>query len=288
MVVKKAPAKKAPAKKAPAKKAPAKKAAAKKAPAKKAPAKKAPAKKAPAKKAPAKKAPAKKAPAKKAPAKKAPAKKAPAKKAPAKKAPAKKAPAKKAPAKKAPAKKTAAKKAPAKKAADHVVADRSRSPNATSGRPAGLPLRVRASACYRSVIRWKTSAAPNAVRATEIGEPVADAFVERRRARRRRRRASSTRTGSRGRAARRAWRPTIAGHVLDVVGLVGLPQQEPVRSMVGDAVFGEEVRVAGGDDAVAGEQAGVAMIGMQAVPLPRVVAEHDLGTEFPDRRGPPR
>ena len=48
-----------------------------------------------------------------------------------------------------------------------------------------------------------------------------------------------------------------AGDVLDVVGLVGLPQQQRVGSVVGEAVLLEEVRVAGGDDALARQQAGV-------------------------------
>ena len=43
------------------------------------------------------------------------------------------------------------------------------------------------------------------------------------------------------------------------------------------AVLGEEVRVAGGDDGVAHEEPGGAVVGVQPVALPRVVAEDDLG-----------
>ena len=48
---------------------------------------------------------------------------------------------------------------------------------------------------------------------------------------------------------------------------------------------GEEVRVTGRDDAVDHELSRVAVIGMEAVLLPRVVAEHDIGA---DRRAPAR
>ena len=41
-----------------------------------------------------------------------------------------------------------------------------------------------------------------------------------------------------------------AGDVLDVVGLVGLEQQQPLGPVVGEALIGEEERVAGGHDAV--------------------------------------
>ena len=52
--------------------------------------------------------------------------------------------------------------------------------------------------------------------------------------------------------------------------------------MVGELLLGEEVRVARGDDAVAREEPGVAVVGVQPVALPRVVAEHDLGPQAPD------
>jgi hypothetical protein len=47
-------------------------------------------------------------------------------------------------------------------------------------------------------------------------------------------------------------------------------------------VLGEEMRIAGGDDPLTGEAAGFSMIRVQAVSLPRVVAEHDIGSKFPD------
>ena len=52
-----------------------------------------------------------------------------------------------------------------------------------------------------------------------------------------------------------------------------------------EALVGEEVRVAGGDDAVDGEPAGGAVVGVEAVALPRVVAEHDVGAELTDHAG---
>ena len=47
-------------------------------------------------------------------------------------------------------------------------------------------------------------------------------------------------------------------------------------------MLGEEVRVTRGDDTVAREQTGVPMIGVEPVALPRIVAEHDLGSELAD------
>ena len=81
-------------------------------------------------------------------------------------------------------------------------------------------------------------------------------------------------------------------HVLDVVRLVGLPQQQGGRAVRGEVVLGEEVGVARGDDGVADQPAGVAVIGMEPVALPRVVAEHDLRLQLADdshhlRHGPP-
>ena len=83
-------------------------------------------------------------------------------------------------------------------------------------------------------------------------------------------------------------RSTNSRDVLDVVRLVGLPQQQRRRAVRGEAVLGEEVRIAGGDDGVAHEPAGVAVVGVQPVALPRVVAEHDVGPQLADDRGRPR
>ena len=91
-------------------------------------------------------------------------------------------------------------------------------------------------------MRWKISAAANAVRAAEFSETVADPFVERRELVGVERHASSIRTGSRGRAARRAWRRPSPVTSSTWFGSIGLPQQEPVGAVVGDAVLGEEVR----------------------------------------------
>ena len=44
-----------------------------------------------------------------------------------------------------------------------------------------------------------------------------------------------------------------------------------------------EVRVAGPDDGVADELTGDAVVGMEAIALPRIVAEHDVGAQAPNR-----
>ena len=73
-----------------------------------------------------------------------------------------------------------------------------------------------------------------------------------------------------------------AGDVLDVVGLVGLEEEQRVGPVVGERLLGEEVRVARRHDALDGEEPGVAVVGVQPVALPRVVAEHDGGPQLPD------
>jgi hypothetical protein len=42
------------------------------------------------------------------------------------------------------------------------------------------------------------------------------------------------------------------------------------------------VRVTGGHDALHGQKPGVAVVGMEAVALPGVMAEHDVGSSLPD------
>ncbi len=70
-----------------------------------------------------------------------------------------------------------------------------------------------------------------------------------------------------------------------MIGLVGFPQQQVSRAVRRETVIAEEVRVAGGDDALARELAGVAVIGVQAVALPGIVAEHDLWAQRADDAG---
>ena len=72
------------------------------------------------------------------------------------------------------------------------------------------------------------------------------------------------------------------GDVFEVVGGIGLPEQQRIGPMVGKSVISEEVGIAGRHDAFAREQPGMAMIGMEAVPLPGVVAQHDLRSQFAD------
>ncbi len=49
---------------------------------------------------------------------------------------------------------------------------------------------------------------------------------------------------------------------------------------MGETEFGEEVRVACSDHAVAREQSRVAMVGVQPISLPGIVPEHHVGAEF--------
>lgn len=69
----------------------------------------------------------------------------------------------------------------------------------------------------------------------------------------------------------------VVGDILCVVGFVGLPQQQQVGAMVGQSVLLEEVRITGGDDALARQQAGMPVVRVQAVALPRVVTQHHAG-----------
>ena len=72
---------------------------------------------------------------------------------------------------------------------------------------------------------------------------------------------------------------------LHMVGEIGLPQQQVIRSVGCQVQLGEEVRVAGGHQCPDGEEAGMAMIGMQAVTPPRIVAEHDGRPQCPENSG---
>ena len=48
-------------------------------------------------------------------------------------------------------------------------------------------------------------------------------------------------------------------------------------------MIGVEVRVAGADDAVAGEEAGGPMVGVEPPAAPRVVSQDDIRPQFADR-----
>ena len=73
--------------------------------------------------------------------------------------------------------------------------------------------------------------------------------------------------------------------VLDVVGLIRLPQQQRRWPVMGDAVLRKEVGIPSRDDSVAHEETSGAVVGMQAVPLPRVVAQDHLGPQLADHLG---
>ena len=64
-----------------------------------------------------------------------------------------------------------------------------------------------------------------------------------------------------------------------LIGLVGLPEEQGRRAVGGDAVLGKEMWISSGDDPVRGEEAGVTVIGMDAVTLPGIVAEDDRGPD---------
>ncbi len=70
---------------------------------------------------------------------------------------------------------------------------------------------------------------------------------------------------------------------LQMLDASGFEEQQGLRTMRFEILVGEEVRVACGDDAVDGESPGFAVIGMQAVRLPGIVPEHDVGLYLADR-----
>ena len=70
-----------------------------------------------------------------------------------------------------------------------------------------------------------------------------------------------------------------------MVRLVGFPQEQRRRTVGSEARLSEEVRVARGHGAVGDEEAGVAVVGVQAVAAPRVVAEHHVGLQATDPVG---
>jgi hypothetical protein len=78
----------------------------------------------------------------------------------------------------------------------------------------------------------------------------------------------------------------VAGGVLDVVGLVGLPEEQRRRAM-GGAELGGEGRLPGRHQTVHYQPAGVAVVGMEPVAAPGVVAEEDLGSEPADHLADP-
>lgn len=67
------------------------------------------------------------------------------------------------------------------------------------------------------------------------------------------------------------------GHVLDVVGRVGFEKQDGSRPVGRQMEIGEEQGIARRDDTVGEEKAGVTVIGVEPVVLPRVVAKGDIG-----------
>ena len=75
----------------------------------------------------------------------------------------------------------------------------------------------------------------------------------------------------------------VSVDAFEMIDAAGLEQQERLRTVRREILVGEEVRVARGDDAVDGQPSRFAMIGMQAVRLPGIVTEHDVGLHLADR-----
>ncbi len=70
-----------------------------------------------------------------------------------------------------------------------------------------------------------------------------------------------------------------------MIGLVGFPQQEGGRSVGGEAQFGKEVGVAGGDQGIGGDPSGGPMVGMEPVAAPGIVPQHNRRLYGPDGPG---
>jgi hypothetical protein len=54
---------------------------------------------------------------------------------------------------------------------------------------------------------------------------------------------------------------------------------------MGQALLGKEVRIPCRHDALACEEPGVAVIRVESIPTPRIVTEHDVGSEHADPSG---
>ncbi len=71
--------------------------------------------------------------------------------------------------------------------------------------------------------------------------------------------------------------------VLDVVDLLGLPEQQRLGSVMLEVEFGQEVGITRCNDGVTGEPTGGSVVGMEAVPFPGVVSEDHIRAKFADR-----
>ena len=72
---------------------------------------------------------------------------------------------------------------------------------------------------------------------------------------------------------------------LDMIDLVRFEQQQRLGPVMVELELGKEVRVAGGNDALDRQLPGMTMVGMESVPLPRIVAENHVRTEPADGGG---
>jgi hypothetical protein len=77
----------------------------------------------------------------------------------------------------------------------------------------------------------------------------------------------------------------VLGDVFDVVWLLGLPHQEALRAMRSEVVFRKKMRVPRSHDALTSQKACIAVIRVQSVLLPRIVAQHNLGLTQADHPG---
>ena len=70
---------------------------------------------------------------------------------------------------------------------------------------------------------------------------------------------------------------------LEVVHFFRLEEENPSGAMRREVLLGEVVVITGGDDPVERQPPGVAMVGVEPVPLPRIVAQHDVRPGPADR-----
>jgi hypothetical protein len=67
-----------------------------------------------------------------------------------------------------------------------------------------------------------------------------------------------------------------------VVWFVGFPQKQSRRTMRRRVLVGKEVGIARCHDGIGEEKSGVPVVWVQAVALPGIVPEHDVGTDGAD------
>ena len=72
------------------------------------------------------------------------------------------------------------------------------------------------------------------------------------------------------------------GHIFIVIGLIGFKQEQRRWAMRGEVMLAKEMGIARCHQSFAREQTGVTVIWVQAVSLPRIVSENDVGLNHSD------